>query len=157
VAGIAAVASLLASTAPGASQQARAHFRCPAVLAAMSSGSNAKRSALLPGSPSTLVLCRYGPLPSQMLVARKVLNNRRQVGRVVRGLNALPSLPAGPIACPADNGSSILVFAFYKSAPERIVRVDLSGCLVAKRGAIARWDIPSRGQFVRALERLTSA
>lgn len=128
---------------------------CFAPSQAPSGGSQRRPGPLLPGKPSKLLLCRYGPLPSQTLKASKLLTRRQRVREVVRGLNALPSIPSGAVSCPSDNGSSIVVYAMYRRSLTRIVDVGLSGCLIATRGAVIRWDLPSHGRFVHTLENLT--
>jgi hypothetical protein len=90
-----------------------------------------------------------------VLESSKLLARRNQVRRVVRGLNSLPTMPTGAFACPADNGSSVVVIAMYRRSVTRIVHVELTGCLIARRGEVVRWDLPSHGRFVQMLARLT--
>jgi hypothetical protein len=109
----------------------------------------------VPHRPSALALCRYGRAPAYSLKTSTLVTNRKTVHRLVRGLNALPTVPPGVIACPADNGSEIVVYAMYKKSATRIVHVELSGCLIARRRDLVRWDLPSGGRFVGELKHLT--
>lgn len=136
----------------------RSQFHCEAYSQPPPGGRRGS-GPLLPGKPKALVLCLYGPpygpFPSPGLKASKLLTHRKQVRRVVQGLNALPPMPKGPISCPADDGSSIVVLAMYRRSAPSVVQIGLSGCLIARRGDVVRWDIPSHGRFIHTLESLT--
>ena len=157
VAALAAGAALLGSGAAAASPPPATNswsdFHCTA--SSQAPGGGDETGALVPGKPAALALCRYGPLPSYALEGSRVVTRRKRVRHLVRRFNALPSPPAGPISCPADDGSSIVAYALYRRAATRIVHVGLSGCLIVSRGDVVRWDTPSGGKLVHTLEDLT--
>jgi hypothetical protein len=154
---IAAGLSVLATAAAGGARpkhQPGAYKHCAASSSVPTAGRHPAYGPLVPAKPIALRLCRYGPLPSYTLEASRLLTARRQVRRLVRGLNSLPAMPAGAFACPVDNGSSIAVIAIYRRSAARTVHVELTGCLIATRGGVVRWDLPSHGRFVHRLEGL---
>jgi hypothetical protein len=77
------------------------------------------------------------------------------IRQLVAALDALPAAPRGPTACPADDGSQILVIASYRDRPTETVNVGLTGCQVVRRGSVVRWALPSRGAVIQRLEALT--
>jgi hypothetical protein len=117
-------------------------------------GSDRGSGPLLPGKPTALLLCRYGPLPSHTLQGSRLLRSRLRVRKLARGLNALPVMPSGATSCPHDDGSTVVVLATYRKGAPRVVQVERSGCLTARRGGVVRWDLPDHGRFVHRLERL---
>ena len=148
---IAAAAALLANVGAGSATE----FHCTA--SSQAPGTSAKRAPrrLVPGRPVELALCRYGAAPAYALDGSRLVTRRKRVHRLVHGLNALPTMPSGPVSCPADDGSSIVVYALYRRAATKIVHVGLTGCLIARRRDVVRWDAPSGGRFVHELEKLT--
>jgi hypothetical protein len=118
-------------------------------------GGDRHPGALLPGKPAKLLLCRYGPLASQELQGSRLMRRQDRVRTVVRGFNALPVMPTGTVSCPRDDGSKVVVTAIYAKAAPRVVQVERSGCLAARRGGVVRWDLPDHGRFVHRLERLS--
>lgn len=119
-------------------------------------GQSRRRSGpLVPGKPAALLLCRYGPSPHATLEGSRSVRSAKLVHSLVRGLNGLPEMPSGAVACPRDDGSTMIVLAMYRKAASRVVQVNLSGCLDARRDGVVRWDVPDRGRFVHRLEQLT--
>jgi hypothetical protein len=151
VAAIAAGVWLLVG--PAAAHRNAVDFHCTASAQAPAGGHASGR--LVPKKPTALALCRYGPAPGYALEASRLVTKRKVVHRVASGLNALPKMPSGAIACPASDGSEIVVYAMYKRSATRIVHVALNGCLTARRRDLVRWDTPSGGKFVRVLKHLT--
>lgn len=144
----------VATAHPKAAGASRSDFHCSASSQAPSGALPRAPGRLVPPTPTALGLCRYGPAPGSPLQTSKLVTKRKTVHRLVRGLNALPTMPTDPTSCPADNGSEIVVYAMYKRAATRMVHVGLSGCLIARRGDVVRWDLPSGGHFIGMLERL---
>jgi hypothetical protein len=147
--------AVTAAARPKAAEASRDDFHCTASAQAPSAGGQRASGRLVSHKPSALALCRYGAAPSHTLEGSRLVTRREMVHRVVRGLNALPTMPTGPVSCPSDNGSEIVVYAMYKRSTTRIVYVGLSGCLIARRGDVVRWDVPSGGHFIRVLKHLT--
>lgn len=159
IAGVVALATASVLAAVGAAgghaaATAQPTFHCTAGSQAPG-GSDRRSGPLLPGKPTALLLCRYGPMPSHTLQASRLLSSRLRVRKVVRGLNALPAMPSGAMSCPHDDGSTVVVQATYRKGAPRVVQVERSGCLTARRGGVVRWDLPDHGRFVHRLERLT--
>ena len=151
VAAVAAGVFLLVG--PAAAHRNAANFHCTASSQAPASGHATGR--LVPKKPTAFGLCRYGPAPDYTLKASRLVTKPRVVHRLTHGFNALPAIPPGAVACPASDGSEMVVYAMYKRSATRIVHVALSGCLIARRRNLVRWDTPSGGKFVRVLKHLT--
>jgi hypothetical protein len=154
-AGVWLLMGVTAAAHPEAAGAAGSDFRCTASAQAPSAGGHRASGRLVPRKPSVLAFCRYGRAPAHTLEASRLVTRRETVRRVVRGLNALPTMPTGAVSCPSDNGSEIVVYAMYKRSATRIVHVGLSGCLIARRRDVVRWDSPSGGRFIRVLKHLT--
>jgi len=86
-------------------------------------------------------LCRYGGLndsPPLGLQAGKVVTDTGTVGSLASEINGLPPGPAGPVLCPADDGSEIVAAFRYSSGPDDPVGVALTGCEEVGNGHITR-------------------
>src|SRR5689334_1067369 len=134
VAAIAAGAWLLVGVA--AAHRDAADFHCTASAQAAAGGHAS--GPLVPKKPGAIALCRYGPAPDYRLEGSRLVTKRKVIHRVTSGLNALPKMPNGAVACPADDGSQIVVYAMYKRSATRIVHVATAGCLTARRRDLVR-------------------
>ena len=153
VALVAAAAGVWLPAGPAAAHRNAAGFHCSASAQAAAGGHAS--GPLVPKKPTAFALCRYGPAPGYTLEASRLVTRRKVVHRLAHGFNALPAMPPGAVACPADDGSQMVVYAMYKRSATRVVHVALAGCLIARRRDIVRWDTPSGGKFVRVLRHLT--
>jgi hypothetical protein len=143
LAGCAAPASSGRSTTTRTSKAAAA----PAPRACPASGPSklaspswpAAKSKLVPAGASALRLCRYAGLnatPRLALLDQTLVQQHKHVARLVGELDALVPFPPGAFACPADDGSQILVLASYPAHHQLRVSVALTGCGTATNGSV---------------------
>lgn len=97
-------------------------------------------------------LCRYRR--NGTLRASRLVTAAATVRSLVRALNALPAVPQGTIACPTDDGSSMLIYAAARHRPPRVINAALSGCAEFAGLGDIRWDVPSGDRLVARLKRL---
>jgi hypothetical protein len=87
-----------------------------------------------------VTLCRYAGLdgrPPLALETSSVLTNRVEIDHLVAALDALPPFPRGPVSCPADDGSAVLLRLRYPAHTLEVL-VGRSGCRVARNGRLIR-------------------
>ena len=85
------------------------------------------------------------PVHHSRFPQRVVVSRPRQVQAVARAVCALPRMPRGPLACPADWGAS---YRLDFAAPGRrfaVVTVQASGCRRVSGAGPARWAVQSPG------------
>ena len=111
---------------------------------------------LVPGTPRAMTLCRYaGLVYRSRLVGFAYVRRDSVIERLTRELNALPPVPEGTFNCPNGNGSEAAVVLRYAHERPMLIKIQLSGCPVAVRGAISRWGLgPPGEQLISDLERL---
>jgi hypothetical protein len=98
-------------------------------------------TALVPDGSRQLMLCRYGALTGtgpSALAAQKLVQDQSTVSGLAAEFNGLPAPPAGPVACPDDNGSEIVAYFRYASDVDSPVAVNLSGCEGVTNGYVNR-------------------
>lgn len=101
-------------------------------------------------------LCRYGILSQKQRLERQhITRSTSVIANLVKQLNALPPRPAGPTACPAINGSEILVLARSRNGQAARVVVELSGCHGVTGGRVAKSALNADALIAR-LQRLTA-
>ena len=109
--------------------------------------------ALVPGSPRTMVVCRYAGLndaPPLGLEGEGTVTDEASVRAWRQRFDALPT-PRGRFNCPNDDGSALLAgFAGGRGAAV-VVKVELRGCQFASNGATSR---SAAGSFLDDLSRL---
>ena len=91
---------------------------------------HAKPRELVPGSPQTVTVCRYAPLPSQRL-ARSAHVPAPRKPALQSMLNALKPAPKGPFSCPLDRGDIDLILVRYGPTNTIPIKVSISGCRFA--------------------------
>jgi hypothetical protein len=103
-------------------------------------------AALVPDGAQQLLLCRYGGLndsPRLGLLGSKLVTDAGTVTSLATEINGLPQGPAGPTACPNDDGSAIIAYFDYPSGPNDPVSVEETGCGIVSNGFISRTDSTS--------------
>jgi hypothetical protein len=130
---------------------------CPATPAPAAAGPVAN-GPVLAGGVVTIRLCRYGTLPARRLRGEHLTRRRPLIDAMVKQLNALGPVPTGPVACPVDRGTEVVLRARYRSGKNANVTVGLSGCRVVARGQVRRSIETSPGgpALLARLVRLTS-
>ena len=105
-----------------------------------------------------MTLCRYAGLPyrpGQRLVGFAYVRRESVIERLTRELNALPPVPEGTFSCPSDNGSEAAVALRYAHERPMLIKIGLTGCPEAVRGAISRWGLgPPGARLISDVERL---
>jgi hypothetical protein len=147
----------LAFVSPTLAARASKPAVCPATPAPAAAGP-VVNGPVLAGGVVTILLCRYGTLPARRLRGEHLTRRRPLIDAMVKELNALAPVPMGPIACPADRGTEVLLRARYRSGKNTNVTVGLSGCRVVARGRVRRSIETSPGgpALLAHLVRLTS-
>jgi hypothetical protein len=125
------------AAASGAATSSATPARCPSTAVAPATGSLGKGS-VLSGGVVAIRLCRYGALPKESLEATHLTRSSAVIGDLVKRLNALAPVPAGPTACPEDNGSEVALLVGYRSGARATVTAELSGCRIVTRGHVRR-------------------
>jgi hypothetical protein len=122
------------------------------------------RRELAPPRPIAIRLCRYaglGARPPLRLVRSVLRSNPSLIGTLVSELDRLPSAK-GAFACPADDGSRILLLLAYPGDHAVTISVGLRGCHTVTNGSVYRsaagiGSPPAFGpQLVTELKRLTA-
>jgi hypothetical protein len=125
------------AAASGAATSSATPARCPSTAVAPATGSLGKGS-VLSGGVVAIRLCRYGALPKESLEAAHLTRSSAVIGDLVKRLNALAPVPAGPTACPEDNGSEVALLVGYRGGARATVTAELSGCRIVTRGHVRR-------------------
>ncbi|MEA2371880.1 MAG: hypothetical protein QOH12_2274 [Solirubrobacteraceae bacterium] len=159
-AGLAVVSGIAGSGTSLASVSASVPSRCPTkapvpiVVGPHGSG------PVLPGGAASIRLCRYGSLDAkQRLEGQHLTRSNVVIQSLTKRLNALPGLPPGAMACPADDASEILLLTRGRNGAAANVTVGLRGCRIvaSTTGAATRLDLSDNGQpLLRQLVRLTA-
>ena len=106
------------------------------------------------GSITRLVIHRVNGLPQNherfSFPARITVNSARRAQSVARALCALPVMPAGSFACPADWAISYRLTFATKARRFAPVTAEISGCQVVNGLGAVRWTARSPG-FWRTL------
>jgi hypothetical protein len=110
-----------------------------------------------------VLLCRYrgvnpNPDAAATLTTARRIRRLAAVRRLAHEFNALRSVQpgGGVIACPADDGSKVIAFFRYPSAPDDPVTVNLRGCRSVTNGQVVRSALIDPGQkLLRHIEKLT--
>ncbi len=104
---------------------------------------------LVPGSPQTLLVCRYDAAGSTSRPPARAgalrVRDPAVIARLARELDSLPPLPPRA-SCPVFGGRSEL-FAFgYRGARRARVRLVMEGCVPVTNGRVTRegLDLPMR-------------
>ncbi|HEY5198320.1 MAG TPA: hypothetical protein VIJ51_14970 [Solirubrobacteraceae bacterium] len=95
------------------------------------------RSSLAPAGADAIRLCRYTGLNvrPRLGLARSSLHTTASfVSRIVGELDRLPPPPSGPISCPADDDSEVVVVLAYPGGHTVAVSVGLEGCQLVTNG-----------------------
>ncbi|MGI8571901.1 MAG: hypothetical protein ACR2L9_04640 [Solirubrobacteraceae bacterium] len=163
-----AAATVISNHGPQTNPALRVYPFCPSRDQPVPSSSTTGADAtLVPAGARQVLLCRYrgfgvDPKPvgsgSFRLIAHHLVSTRATVKGLASELNALK--PAtGVRACPSDNGTAIIAFFRYGSAPKADdpVTVDLSGCSSVTNGHLQRTAGTLSGlKLLRQLEALTA-
>ncbi len=144
-----ATATMVSDYGPHTNLALRTFPVCPSRdLHVPSSTTTGATATLVPAGARQVLLCRYSglagfPTPvasaSFRLIARHLVITRTTVGSLASELNALK--PAtGARACASDNGTAIIAFFRYGSAPraDDPVTIELSGCSSVTNGHLQR-------------------
>lgn len=113
---------------------------------------------LVPFTPEHALLCRYagmngaGGSPAWSLAGEARLNGGKAAQLATSANAAAHPPPLGPVACPADDGSSSDVY-FWNSSHRIRVRFLTSGCATASNGGVIHPSI-AQSDIVRLLENL---
>lgn len=162
-----AVATVPSDLGPHTDPALRVYPVCPSrdqhVLSSTTTGANA---TLVPAGARRVLLCRYSGLagfPQPVgsarfrLIAHHIVTTPATVRSLATDLNALkPAI--GARACPSDNGTAIVAFFRYGSAPKADdpVTIDLSSCSSVTNGLLQRTAGTVSGlRLVRQLKLLT--
>ncbi len=92
---------------------------------------------MVPGSPTSVLVCRYTGLnPASRafrLIAHRVIRRGTRLRRLARQLDALKP-QKGPQNCPGDDGSAIIaVFRYSHTRPDPVT-IGLAGCRLVTNG-----------------------
>ncbi|PZS14132.1 MAG: hypothetical protein DLM64_02150 [Solirubrobacterales bacterium] len=112
-------------------------------------GGAAAGKTLVPVGAIALTVCSYrglNPSPKRigtLLHTRRVASAKRNAG-IARELDALPPFPSGEhaLACPNDDGSTMVLLFGYRHQSVDPVLVELTGCQTVTNGPVVRWAIP---------------
>lgn len=92
-------------------------------------------SHLVPGTPSGLTVCRYGPVPpgtSNQVVIRTATGDAAAVARTLNGLKPVPN--GAVYNCPVDLFADDLLAFDSRDGRRLLVAVSLTGCTWASNG-----------------------
>lgn len=114
---------------------------------------------LVPSGANQVLVCRYYGFqepgiygePGMGLASQALISDGSTVGSLTSEMNALSAPHPGPVACPADFGSAIVVDFHYPTGPDNPVSVSLTGCQGATNGQTGR---SITALFLSRLERL---
>jgi hypothetical protein len=124
------------------------------------------QTQLAPAGVRAIRLCRYAGLNARqpLKLTRSVLvDDGRMARRLQRELDALPSFPPGPVACPFDDGSQIVTRLAYRGGHRVTIALGLGGCARVTNGSVVRtaYGFGAPRQFgpklLNELQRLTAA
>ncbi|HWH10329.1 MAG TPA: hypothetical protein VG165_04325 [Solirubrobacteraceae bacterium] len=135
----------LPTAADAATTRSAVPENCPSKWVAPSTQTPVTAGPVLSAGVTAIRLCRYGPLPRLRLEAVHLTRSASVIGRIVKQLNGLGSMPAGTYNCPADTGAEVALLVRYRSGASATVTVDLGGCRDVTRGPVRRWAEPSPG------------
>lgn len=163
-----AAATVISGREPHTNPGLRVYPFCPArdqhVPSSTTTGADRK---LVPAGARQVLLCRYsglGGYPKLIgsgpfrLIAHHLITNHATLDSLASELNALKPA-SGVRACPNDNGTAIVAFFRYGSAPDADdpVTINLSGCSSVTNGRLQRSAVSSPGfRLVRQLEALAA-
>jgi hypothetical protein len=82
----------------------------------------------------TMIVCRYGPVPSR-LDGTATVTTPKTVDSWRRRFVALPVVPPGNYPCPYDDGSALIIGFLNSTHDGVVVRMPLRGCRFATIGA----------------------
>jgi hypothetical protein len=99
-------------------------------------------SVLVPGHPTSALICRYWGLndPGHRragLAGTLSIDNAVAVDRVALRLDALPPFHTAP-SCPTFGGRSAVIFFHYRRADDDPVRIKREGCVPVSNGRLLR-------------------
>jgi hypothetical protein len=121
-------------------------------------------SALVPATPTGVVVCRYNGLPEPgSNVAGAVLLGASQLsasgaGTLAAQFDSLPAIPSGyTFACPADTGGAIVAYFTYSSGQDDPVTAPTSGCAFPTNGQLTRYGSSALSSRLDALTRGSAA
>jgi hypothetical protein len=124
------------------------------------------RTMLAPAGANSIELCRYRGLNARPRLTIDRLRHVRApslITELIHQLDRLPAPPKGAIACPADDGSQLVVLLAYSGGRTVPVSIGLTGCEPVTNGAVVRTAFgfgspPAFGpQLVRQLKRLLAS
>jgi hypothetical protein len=127
------------------------------------SGAN---TVLVPGTPTTLLLCRYEGLPEPGvriagfgLVAAAAVSAQSTVATFASALNRIPPTGAHEVfSCPMDEGAGVTAWFRYASGPPDPVDIGLQGCETISNGQLHRLGLDAAiVSRIQALLPITSA
>jgi hypothetical protein len=167
-AGVLVVLAVLALTvvlgavrAEGSSVRSRSPATCRAHTPSQAPHNpwKATRQRLVPRGATAIRLCRYSGLnadPPLRRTSQRVLRNRRLIARLTNEFDRLPVLH-GPVACPVDDASAIVLHLVYRHRHSERVTVGLSGCALVTNGHLSRTAMrpPAGPKLLRQLEALS--
>jgi hypothetical protein len=143
------------ASSPAAGMPTPCSSHAPAKLSAPRLGP--ARVQLAPAGVQAIRLCRYSGLnarPRLNLIGARLVQSPSVIGGLVRDLDRLPPF-SGPIACPADDGSQIVLWLTYPSGHRVAVSVGLTGCDSVTNGSVVRMGLGSVGAgLIDRLKRL---
>jgi hypothetical protein len=141
VAAAATVATVAVAVAPATAARAPA---CPGTdrPAAVSGRAGSARS-LVPGTPDTVLLCRYGGANDggaafRLLASPHLVTSRATTARLARDLDALTPTTGVVFHCPLDTGDAIVAYFRYPSGADDPVTAGLDGCMLVTNGHVHR-------------------
>lgn len=99
------------------------------------------RARLAPRGARSIQLCRYSGLnahPALALDRMRLLRTPPVLERLTRQLDLLPAPPRGPVACPSDDESQIVLTLRYPDGHAVPVDLELTGCRMVTNGTVLR-------------------
>jgi len=145
-----AIVVLAAGAAAAALAQPRSATGCSAVEPVNLHASNRPGAAhrLVPGSPSSVLICRYNGLPTAgidaagyALLGEQTLSGA-QVLKLADQLNKLPAIP-GWLMCPANYDREATVFFRYPNGVDDPLTVTFANCEISSNGRRGRLGDPA--------------
>jgi hypothetical protein len=112
------------------------------------------RDQMVPGAPRLAVMCRYAGL-NERATPETLTNTRTVTGpaldQLVRAASTGRPGPTGPMSCPPEYGSHLVIVFVYADAARVIVNRLLSGCRFITNGFVSRRSNDEQGVMDRLL------
>lgn len=150
------------ASAPAAAHSPRAGVRstCPTLNGAVRVTAEANTvAASIPRGAVAMIVCRYAATAGPRLGAGRLLRageqrTRSTVTRAADYARSLKPKANGPVSCPYDNGSAMVVTFTYSNRPRVRVLVRSQGCRFVVAGGKVRFGLNANGSaLLRILSR----